>query len=123
MPTALVATAVTTSGAVPRGQQITTALVPVNSDAKLTVTDIVLPDPYVSGGVQLTAANLGLTTLYAILSVTGFLPDSGLYRFQLDATTKTKIVVALDDGTSGVPAESAAVSLTGVKVRVVAIGA
>lgn len=122
MPTSAVFTRTTPGGAAQRGTTVLTQHVPEGVDSKITVTDMTLPDPYVTGGITLTAANLGLTTLYAILSVIVTAPIDGTVTAGLDAADLTQLWVAVEDGTSGVSAEHAGSSAVTLKVRIVALG-
>lgn len=95
---------------------------PIPANSVMTVTDWTAPDPYVTGGVTITAAQVGLTVLEALVCATCTLPIDGTTTLQISSAAPTKIVISVEDGTSGISAEHAATSATGIKGRIVAIG-
>lgn len=89
---------------------------------QLAACDWTLPDPYVTGGIAPPASAFGLSTILALVAVTVTLPIDGTVTAGLSSADPTKVWVGVEDNVSGVSAEHAASSATGIKLRVVAIG-
>ena len=122
MPTAAVFAQTTASGAASKGQVLSCEAVALNAIGKITITDMTLPDPYVPGGIPLIAAQLGLTTLDAIIKVDVTAPIDGTVRAGIVAATPSYLWVSVEDAGSGVSAEVGAADATAYKVRITAIG-